>query len=147
MDKLKIVLHEDRTVFAPRETIRGRIEWNLDANPKCLDLSLFWYTAGRGTRDVGMVHNTWFDDPGSRGARDFSFTLPEGPFSVSGKLVSVIWSIELTCSPSSETVRREIVVSPTGKAVVLGSIRPQNPFSHGPGGAGPDSPASILRPR
>lgn len=147
MDKLKIVLHEDRTVFAPRETIRGRIEWNLDANPKRLDLSLFWYTAGRGTRDIGMVHNMGFDDPGSRGAKDLSFTLPEGPFSVLGKLVSVIWSIELTCSPSSETVRREIVVSPTGKAVVLGSIRPQNPFSRGPGGASPDSPESILRPR
>ncbi len=141
MDKLKIVLQEDKTAFAPRETIRGVIEWNLDASPRRLDLSLFWYTAGRGTRDVGMVHNVGFDDPGVRGSKEFSFTLPDGPFSVSGKLVSVVWAIELTCSPSSETTRREIIVSPTGKSIVLGSVGPQNPFSHGPGVPG------RIRPR
>lgn len=144
-DRLKIVLHEDKTAFAPRETIRGVVEWNLDATPRRLDLSLFWYTAGRGTRDVGMVHSMRLDDAGACGSKDFSFALPEGPFSVSGKLVSVVWAIELTCSPSSETVRREIVVSPTGKAILLGSVGPQNPFSRGPNSDSPDSPESILR--
>lgn len=145
MDKLKIIVHEDKTAFAPRETIRGVIEWNLDANSRRLDLSLFWYTAGRGIRDIGMVHNVWFDDPGAQGSKEFSFTLPDGPFSVSGKLVSVIWAIELTCSPGSETARREITLSPTGKEILLGSVHPQPQFSWGKKDPGPDSPESILR--
>jgi hypothetical protein len=46
--------------------------------------------------------------------------LPEGPYSFSGKLISLIWALELACSPGSETVRREITVSPTGHEIVLG---------------------------
>jgi hypothetical protein len=145
MDKLKIALHEDKTAFAPREMIRGVIEWNLDSNPRCLDLSLFWYTAGRGTRDVGMVHHVSFDSPGAHGSKEFSFTLPDGPFSVSGKLVSVIWAVELTCSPGSETTRREITLSPTGKEILLGSVPPRNPFASGRDDSKQNSPENILR--
>ncbi|MEN6337715.1 MAG: hypothetical protein ABFE01_25965 [Phycisphaerales bacterium] len=145
MDKLSIKLADDKTVFGPRDTIRGVIEWNLDSNPRRLDLSLFWYTAGRGTRDVGMVHNAWFDDPGMHGSKEFSFALPDGPLSVSGKLVSIIWAIELTCSPGSETTRREITLSLTGKKILLDSVTSRNPFSHGGDASRPDSPESILR--
>jgi len=145
MDKLSIKLHDDKTVFAPRDTVQGVIEWNLDSNPRRLDLSLFWYTAGRGTRDVGMVHQMPLESPGMHGSKEFSFSLPDGPLSVSGKLVSVIWAIELTCSPGSETTRRVITLSVTGKEVVLGSVRPQNPFASGRNETRPDSPESILR--
>jgi hypothetical protein len=146
MDKLSIKLHDDKTVFAPRDTIRGVIEWNLDSNPRRLDLSLFWYTAGRGTRDVGMVHQIPFDNPGMRGSKEFSFSLPDGPLSVSGKLVSIIWAIELTCSSGSETARREIVLSSTGKEILLGSVPSRNPFASDPNDSRPNSPESILRP-
>lgn len=145
MDKLKIALHEDKTAFAPRETLDGVIEWNLDSNPRRLDLSLFWYTAGRGMRDAGMVHQLSFDGPGTHGSKEFSFPLPDGPFSVSGKLVSIVWALELTCSPGSETTRRDITLSPTGKEIVLGSVPPRNPFRQGRDEPKPDSPESILR--
>jgi len=122
MDKLSITLHGDQTVFSPRETIRGVCEWNLDTNPRRLDLSLFWYTMGKGTRDVGVVESVPFEDPGAYGSKEFSFTLPDGPYSFSGKLISLIWAVELTCAPGSETTRCEIMLSPTGKEVLLGSI-------------------------
>lgn len=121
MSNLDILLHEDKAAFAPRETLGGTIRWNLDANPRCLELSLFWYTAGKGTRDVGVVETKRFDEPGAFGSRDFAFTLPDGPYSFSGKLISLIWAVELTRSPGSETVRREIVLSPTGHEVLLGA--------------------------
>ena len=121
MDNLSVALREDKTAFAPRETIHGTVQWSLDANPQHLDLSLFWYTSGKGTRDVGVVETQRFDDPGAHGSKDFSFTLPDGPYSFSGKLISLLWAIELTCSPGSETVRREITVSPTGQEIVLGT--------------------------
>lgn len=120
MEKLSITLNEDKAAFAPRETIRGTVRWNLDVGVRHLDLSLFWYTAGKGTRDVGVIETMQFDEPGAVGWRDFSFTLPEGPYSFSGKLISLIWALELTCSPGSESVRREIVVSPTGHEILLG---------------------------
>ena len=121
MDQLSIALNEDRIAFAPRETIRGTAQWNLDANPRHLDLSLFWYTSGKGTRDVGVIETKRFDEPGAYGSKDFSFTLPDGPYSFSGKLISLVWAIELTCSPGSETVRREITISRTGQEIVLGT--------------------------
>jgi hypothetical protein len=120
VEKLSVVLNEDKVAFAPRETIRGTAQWNLDANPRHLELSLFRYTAGKGTRDVGVVETRRFDEPGAYGEKDFSFTLPDGPYSFSGKLISLIWAIELTCSPGSETIRRGIVLSPTGHEILLG---------------------------
>jgi len=120
MDKLSLTLHEDKAAFAPRETVRGTARWNLDANPRHLELSLFWYTAGKGTRDVGVIETYRLDEPGASGSKDFSFTLPEGPYSFSGKLISLIWAIEVTASPGSETTRHEITVSPSGREIVLG---------------------------
>jgi hypothetical protein len=120
MDELSIMLQDEKTAFAPRETIHGTIQWNLNANPRHLELSLFWYTAGKGTRDIGVVETLRFDAPGVFGSKDFSFTLPDGPYSFSGKLISLIWAIELTTSPSSETIRREITLSPTGREIILG---------------------------
>jgi len=136
MDKLNIALQDDKAAFAPRQTLHGRVEWNLDENPRHLELSLFWYTSGKGTRDVGVVETQRFDDPGSHGSREFSFTLPDGPYSFSGRLISLIWAVELTCSPGSETARREIVLSPTGHEVVLGQVA-----------AGGDSLENILSVR
>jgi hypothetical protein len=86
-------------------------------------LLLRWYTAGKGTRDVGVAQTLRFDGPGAHGSKDFSFPLPDGPYSFSGKLISLIWAMELTVSPSSETIRREITFSPTGREIILGERR------------------------
>jgi hypothetical protein len=145
MDKLNIALHDDKTAFAPRETIRGRIEWNLDATPRRLDLSLFWYTSGKGTRDVGVIESLRIDDPGAHGSREFSFTLPDEPFSFSGKLISLIWALELVCTPGSETTRREITVSPTGKEILLGSVPSQSRVPWSRKDPAPDELEDILR--
>jgi hypothetical protein len=63
------------------------------------------------------------DNPNAVGWKDFSFTLPEGPYSFSGQLISLVWALELTCSPGSETFRQEITVSPTGREITLGPAR------------------------
>jgi hypothetical protein len=120
MDKLNIALNDDKAAFAPRATVDGAIQWDLDVNPQYLELSLFWYTAGKGTRDVGVIETKQFQSPGASGTQDFSFALPDGPYSFSGKLISLVWALELTCTAGSETVRREIVLSPTGHEILLG---------------------------
>jgi hypothetical protein len=144
MDKLSIILHEERTLFAPCETIRGTIEWNLAENPRGLDLSLFWYTIGKGTRDVGLVESRHFDSPGAYGSKEFSFVLPHGPYSFSGKLISLVWALELTCTPGTETIRREFTLSPTGQEIVLGEAVSANRFPWSQDGAGPNPLERIL---
>ncbi|MBM4026950.1 MAG: hypothetical protein FJ280_16345 [Planctomycetes bacterium] len=123
MDRLAVTFDKSRTAFAPRETVYGTIRWNLDASPRHLELSLFWYTTGKGTRDVGVVQTQRLDKPGAHGTKDFSFTLPESPYSFSGRLISLIWALELTSSPGSEIARQEITVSPTGREVILDTPR------------------------
>jgi hypothetical protein len=120
MEKLSITLDGDQTAYAPRATIRGKMHWNLDRDLRYLELSLFWYTAGKGTRDVGVIEAQRFDDLSLSGTRLFSFTLPDKPYSFSGKLISLLWALELTTSPDFGTVRQEITVSPTGREILLG---------------------------
>jgi hypothetical protein len=126
MGKLGIELDGNKTAFAPGEQIEGRIEWNLDANPTAIELSLLWYTSGKGTRDVGVCGTHRVEHPGSLGSEGFSFLLPPGPYSFSGTLISLIWTLELTSTPGDETVRREIVLSPTGREIALGVVGGQD---------------------
>ncbi len=142
MDKLSIHLSNDETICTPGQSLQGSVQWRLETAPEHLELSLFWYTSGKGTRDVGVVETVRFDRSGTLGSKDFSFDLPLGPYSFSGRLISLIWALELTCSSGSETVRREIVVSPTGGEIVLdGASAGRSP---GQGGATGDPLESIL---
>lgn len=144
MDKLSIALHEDKTAFAPRQTVEGTVRWNLETNPEHLQFSLFWYTSGKGTRDVGVVETARFDNPGACGSKDFAFTLPDGPYSFSGKLISLAWAVELTCTPGAETVRREITLSPTGREIVLSEVSAQGGSPWNEKGSGRNSLERIL---
>ncbi len=60
-----------------------------------------------------------FDAPGTDGERAFSFTLPLGPYSFSGSLITLAWALELVALPSGETERVELVVAPVPAEVRL----------------------------
>ena len=62
-------------------------------------MRLFWYTRGKGTEDVGLVDTVAFPNPQTTDQRTFRFALPEAPYSFSGKLISIIWAIELILEP------------------------------------------------
>ena len=120
MDKLNIETLEGRSSFAPGETVQGTVQWNFGQdNPEAIEISLFWRTTGKGTRDVGVVETVKFNNPGSLGQRDFSLKLPTGPYSFSGKLISILWAVEAVAWADEQTARQDITVSPTGEEVVL----------------------------
>jgi len=119
MQNLNIEITDNKESFKPGETIAGTVRWNMQDNPKAVEVSLFWRTRGKGTQDVGVVETARFDSPGSLGQKEFSFQLPAGPYSFSGRLISLIWAVEATALPSQETAGREITISPTGQEVVL----------------------------
>lgn len=122
MSQLNIAIREQRTAFQPGEEISGAVEWKLDKAPEALELRLFWFTRGKGTEDASVVDTLHFDHPMQEGARSFRFKLPGTPYSFSGKLISLIWALELVADPSKEMVRLEIVIAPGRKEIELGTV-------------------------
>jgi hypothetical protein len=119
MTRLVIELADDRRTYRPGDTARGVIRWQWEEEPEAVELRLFWHTRGKGTQDVGIVDTLRVDAPGVDGGREFGMRLPGAPYSFSGKLISLIWSLELVVLPSKDSERVEITVAPEGKEIVL----------------------------
>lgn len=110
---------DGRTAFFPGERIDVDLNWNLDEPPEALELRLVWNTAGKGTTDLEVVYTERIDHPLAIDSHRVSLTLPLAPFSFSGRLVSLIWALELIALPSEESARLEITIGPGAQEVVL----------------------------
>ncbi len=110
---LTIQTTDGGTWFKPGELIEGRSTWQLDGEAEAIEVRLFWYTTGKGSQDVGIVRTLRIDRPDGSGHHDFSIRVPEGPYSFSGKLITLAWAIELVALPSGETERLDLRVGPT----------------------------------
>jgi hypothetical protein len=60
-----------------------------------------------------------FDSPKMEEARPFQLSIPAEPYSFSGKLISLIWALEVVVEPAKEGDRLEITVSPNGDEISL----------------------------
>jgi hypothetical protein len=120
MSECSILLPEDRVSFYPGDTMTGTVSWNLDEPPRVVELRLFWRTEGKGDQDLEIAGVVRYENPSQRDEEAFEFALPDGPCSFSGKLISLIWALELVALPSEETERLEFFMSPTGEEILLG---------------------------
>ena len=120
MAHLEITTEFDNRAFVPGDTIRGQVTWSSDEvePPAQAELRLFYYTAGKGTRDVEVTDSRPISQPGHSGQFDYEFPLPEGPYSFSGKLISLTWALEFQLG-NHATERLEFTLSPTGQEVDL----------------------------
>lgn len=109
---LTISTDEGGTWFKPGESIRGNVFWQLEEEPDAVEVRLFWYTEGKGTRDVEVVSSKHLAQPGLSGSCSFDFDVPRGPYSFSGRLITLSWAIELVAQPSGETERFDLIVGP-----------------------------------
>lgn len=121
MDSLSIEIQDGANAFLPGEVVTGTASWQLDLLAQTAELRLFWYTHGKGDQDVGVVSTVSFASPGLQDRRPFSINLPAGPFSFSGKLISLCWALELVIEPGSRASRTEITISPTRMEILLPS--------------------------
>ena len=119
MPTLRIGLRENRTAYTPGETLTGAALWELDDAPESAEINLCWSTRGKGTEDAEVVATVAFETPQAGDTREFTFTLPPGPYSFSGKLISLVWSLELVLKPGKHVAREEIVIAPGGAEIVL----------------------------
>lgn len=113
MNELRLDLDGGRSHFLPGDQVTGRALWRFDEAPESVVLRLFWHTSGKGTEDVVIVGERRFDAPGGIGEREFDVRLPLGPYSFSGTLISLAWSLELVALPVGATARVDILVGPT----------------------------------
>jgi hypothetical protein len=82
-----------------------------------VELRLIWYTEGKGDQDIGVVESEPFATPAAEDRRGFSFRLPDGPYSFSGKLISLVWALEVVAEPGSRAQRLRLVVSPSKREI------------------------------
>jgi hypothetical protein len=122
MSELRIRLQNDRRAFSPGETVSGTVSWTVDEPPAKAELNLLWSTRGKGTQDVENVATIDFPDPQSRDSRSFRMPLPTSPYSFSGQLISLVWTLELNLDPGDQHAADEIVVAPSGQEVLLPRI-------------------------
>jgi hypothetical protein len=119
MSDLRIELAGGRTAYTPGEPLSGRASWRVPEQPSSVELRLFWYTSGKGTQDVGLVDTSSFASPRLDDGRDFTLPLPREPYSCSGKLISIVWALELIVEPGGHVERLEFVLAPSGHEVIL----------------------------
>lgn len=119
MSRLSLDVDGGRSRFQPGDELVGHAAWSLGEPPDGVELRLFWYTAGKGTRDVEVVATERFDPPAAEGRREFRLRLPAGPWSWSGTLVSIVWALELVVEGAGrgepQVERHELVVGPGGR--------------------------------
>jgi len=119
MSELTISLNDERTSFEPREELTGTAGWHIEPPPRVLELRLFWFTRGKGTEDAGLIETVRFEQPLAEEKRSFNLRLPDAPYSFSGKLISLVWALELVAEPTKKVTRLEIVLAPAGQQVRL----------------------------
>lgn len=122
MSELRIDLHDDVAAFEPGEELSGSASWQLEKPARNIELRLFWFTQGRGTEDAGVTETIRFEQPLNAETRSFRIRLPDAPYSLKGRLISLVWALELILEPSGEVCRREVIIAPGGQEVQLGTV-------------------------
>lgn len=121
---LHITLTGQRTAFQPGDEIAGTATWRCAEPPNRVEICLGWHTSGKGTRDSETVATEVVPNPAASGQHTFRFTAPAQPHSFSGRLISLVWSVELIVDPSEEVERVEVVIAPDTREIELPVFTP-----------------------
>jgi hypothetical protein len=108
----------ERRDLQPHDTVKGRVAWDLEKEPRDLELRLCWFTGGRGTEESRTVEALPLGDT-LRGERSFSFRLPAEPWSTNGTLVRIAWALEVVAKKAGSLAVEEIVVAPQRREIEL----------------------------
>ena len=91
---ITIRLEGGRETFAPGETLRGTISWQPADSPARAELSVLWFTEGKGDRDSGVAHFEEVTLDG-RGDHGFEIHLPLLPLTYHGELLKIHWTVRV----------------------------------------------------
>ncbi|MFO1052928.1 MAG: hypothetical protein U1F36_12000 [Planctomycetota bacterium] len=119
MNQLALAFDDDRRAFEPGATIRGRALWLCEQPPTSIEVRLFWRTQGKGDTDLEVVDVARIETTDAAGEQPFAISAPRRPWSFSGKLISLIWALEIVALPSEDSERFDITIAPQGREVIL----------------------------
>lgn len=117
--KLELTLDGGRTAWEPLARVAGVAAWSSPVAPRGMELRLSWALRGKGGRDYKIAHTIALPHPAAVERRSFLLTLPAGPYSFRGALLSLDWTLELVALPGEEKARLDMVVAPGGRIVAL----------------------------
>ncbi len=111
----------NQSSFRPGEWIEGKAIWQLDKSADWLEVRLLWFTQGKGDADISIENALRVENPSSNDSLPFRFQLPAAPYSFSGKLISLVWAIEIVAEGIKEAARFEFTLAPDGREIELGT--------------------------
>ncbi len=115
-----IRIHLQEQALEPGSELEGRVEWVAERESiESVSISLLWYTEGKGTEDVEVVQHRQVSRPSMQGDHDFSFRLPDFPWSFSGTLISLVWAVEASLEPDGAVERVTLVSAPEAREVEI----------------------------
>ncbi|MFN3168101.1 MAG: hypothetical protein ACE37H_13655 [Phycisphaeraceae bacterium] len=114
---ITIQLDRDDARYVPGEPVTGRVSWRFDHSPERVVVRLRWHTSGKGSRDTGVAEALTWEPVSSRDERAFSFAGLDGPYSFSGRLISVNWLVEAVAEGVGGQAELGFTLSPTGEEV------------------------------
>jgi len=114
---MEVRIDSDQKALHPGEELKCHALMQNPTDAIGGEFHVLWYTEGRGTQDIHLVHSEPFHH--IRGRRDysFSFELPQQPYSFSGKLISLIWAVEVVIGDS--VGRATFTLSPHESEITL----------------------------
>ena len=138
MNQIHLKLRDNKTAFAPGETLEGRVEWSLDKAPSSIEVRLVWTTSGRGDTDrsVAVTMPVAFGTSSSPFAGSqavasalssapFRVPLPLAPHSFAGTYVALSWTVEVVALPSKATASAPFTLSPGARGpIALVAVAP-----------------------
>lgn len=119
---LTLTLNQDPNTLVPGQVIEGTAGWRLPDAPRNAVLRLFWYTEGRGTRDIGIVQELRIPATYAEMSGTFRMNVPPMPYSFNGQLIALKWALELLVDNEKLVERVELVVSPWVEQVMLKKV-------------------------
>lgn len=102
MPEVHITLDAPSGEYRPGQQLAGRffVGGPQPSAVRAAELSVLWYTAGKGEEDMAVHHfERLVEEPGRpldlRVPRLFSTMLPQSPLSYDGQIVNVCWCVRL----------------------------------------------------
>jgi hypothetical protein len=101
-DEVSVRFDRDGAAYQPGEELSGRFLWRGDdgSEAEAAELSVLWYTEGKGDEDLGVHHflrlSPEGDPPPPPGREQrFAARLPQSPLSYDGLIVKVCWCVRV----------------------------------------------------
>jgi hypothetical protein len=99
---IRLTLDSPTALYQPGERLTGRYMLNSTQalSVRAAELSVLWYTAGKGEEDMAVHHFERLVDEVDRPLdlrvpRRFTTVLPASPLSYDGRIVKVCWCVRL----------------------------------------------------